>query len=258
MKRLFVFLFGFVFLGSAFAAGENVPTSKSYVDAEIVTKQDKIAATGGAAQVLTNTGNAGEYGTKNIYDSSASYGGQSDALIDAQTMNTAIQNAIDSEFKCVDNDCTLLEIRGETDHQTKNLLDPSFMDNSSYGIVNINEASVQNAKILPTEPNKTYTLSADLIYSGSYYYYIRYILPDGTTGIPSGGQYMWNCGGSCTAGTRYKTFTFTTEPNATYVVFFANASSLEKLTLTNYQMEEGSTATTYEPYGNVYIPTGQQ
>ncbi len=66
MKKFFVFLFSFVFIGLAFAAGENVPTSKSYVDAEIATKQDKIAANNGAAQVLTNTGTAGEYGTKNI------------------------------------------------------------------------------------------------------------------------------------------------------------------------------------------------
>ena len=110
MKKFFVFLFTFVFIGTAFAAGENIPTSKSYVDAEIVTKQDKIAANNGAAQVITNTGTAGEIGTKNIYDASGSYAGQSDALIDAQTMNAAVQNAIDSEFECVDNDCTLFNV----------------------------------------------------------------------------------------------------------------------------------------------------
>ncbi len=110
MKKFFVFLFSFVFIGLAFAAGENVPTSKSYVDAEIATKQDKIAANNGAAQVLTNTGTAGEYGTKNIYNSSNAYAGQSGALIDAATMNAAVQNAIDSEFECVDNDCTLFDV----------------------------------------------------------------------------------------------------------------------------------------------------
>ena len=116
MKKFFVFLFSFVFIGTAFAAGENIPTSKSYVDAEIATKQDKISANNGAAQVLTNTGTAGEYGTKNIYNSSAAYGGQSDALIDAQTMNAAVQNAIDSEFECVEEDgngnCLLTRIQG--------------------------------------------------------------------------------------------------------------------------------------------------
>ncbi len=90
------------------------------MDAEIATKQDKISANNGAAQVLTNTGTAGEYGTKGIYDSTASYGGQSNALINAQTMNTAVQNAIDSEFQCVEynpndpNDCWLMDVRGET------------------------------------------------------------------------------------------------------------------------------------------------
>ncbi|MBO4700683.1 MAG: hypothetical protein J5620_02955 [Alphaproteobacteria bacterium] len=116
MKRFFVFLFSVLLSYGAFAAGENVPTSKSYVDAEIATKQDKITANNGAAQVLTNTGTAGEIGTKNIYDSTGSYAGQSDALIDAQTMNTAVQNAIDSEFECVEEDgngnCLLTRIQG--------------------------------------------------------------------------------------------------------------------------------------------------
>lgn len=110
MKKFFVFLFSFVFIGLAFAAGENIPTSKSYVDAEVAEKQNKISANNGGAQVLTNTGTAGEYGTKDIYNSSNAYAGQSDALIDAQTMNTAVQNAIDSEFECVDNDCTLFNV----------------------------------------------------------------------------------------------------------------------------------------------------
>lgn len=105
---------------SAFATGENIPTSKNYVDTEIAPKQAKIAANDGTTQVLTNTGTSGEYGTKNIYDSTASYGGQSDALIDAVTMNTAVQNAIDSEFQCAEridpndstSECILFKITG--------------------------------------------------------------------------------------------------------------------------------------------------
>jgi len=42
-KFLFVLLGVFAFSG-AFAAGENVPTSKSYVDAAVAQKQDKISA----------------------------------------------------------------------------------------------------------------------------------------------------------------------------------------------------------------------
>ena len=120
MRRILISIFGVFMIFSAFGVGENIPTSKSYVDAEIAIKQDKISANNGAAQVLTNTGTAGEYGTKGIYDSTGTYSTQSDGLIDAVTMNTAVQNAIDSEFQCVEynpndpTDCWLMDVRGET------------------------------------------------------------------------------------------------------------------------------------------------
>lgn len=118
MKKVFVFIMGGLILCSAFAAGENIPTSKSYVDAGVAEKQDKISANNGAARVLTNTGTAGEYETKGIYDSTGSYLAQTDALVDAVTMNTAVQNAIDSEFQCVEwadsndhtSECLLMEL----------------------------------------------------------------------------------------------------------------------------------------------------
>ncbi len=116
MRKFLISIIGALSIYSAFAAGENIPTSKSYVDAAIATKQDIISATTGASQVLTNTGTAGEYGTKEIYDSNATYGEQTDALIDAITMNTAVQNAIDSEFQCVEYDdhgeCLLMDVFG--------------------------------------------------------------------------------------------------------------------------------------------------
>ena len=116
MRKFLISIIGALSIYSAFAAGENIPTSKSYVDAAIATKQDIISATTGASQVLTNTGTAGEYGTKGIYDSTGSYATQSDALIDAVTMNTAVQNAIDSEFQCVEYDdhgeCLLMDVFG--------------------------------------------------------------------------------------------------------------------------------------------------
>ena len=116
MRKFLISIIGALSIYSAFAAGENIPTSKSYVDAAIATKQDIISATTGASQVLTNTGTAGEYGTKEIYDSNATYGEQTDALIDAITMNTAVQNAIDSEFQCIEYDdhgeCLLMDVFG--------------------------------------------------------------------------------------------------------------------------------------------------
>jgi len=117
MKKFLFVLFGVFAFSGAFAAGENVPTSKSYVDTKLTKKQDKIAATDGAARVLTNTGTAGEYETKGIYDSTGSYLAQTDALVDAVTMNTAVQNAIDSEFQCVEynpndpTDCWLMDVK---------------------------------------------------------------------------------------------------------------------------------------------------
>ena len=263
MKKVFVFLFCFIFIGTAFANGESVPTSKSYVDNALTQKQNVIERATGAAQVLTNTGTSGEYGTKEIYNSSAAYAGQSDTLIDAGTMNAAVQNAIDSEFECVEydgnNNCLLMNIRGEMLNKTKNLLNSSFMDKSTYNTVTVYGVSIDRAKVLPTENNKTYTLSADLTYNGAYYYYLYYIKPDGTSGYPSGCSYMWANQDSGASGETYKKCTFTTQDGAKYVVSFANLPSLQNLVaLENYQMEEGSTATPYQPYGNVYIPSGNQ
>ena len=73
-------------------------------------------------QVLTNTGTAGEIGAKGIYDANDKYVIQQNNLVDAVTMNTAVQNAIDSEFQCIEwldpndhtSDCLLLQLGGIT------------------------------------------------------------------------------------------------------------------------------------------------
>ena len=116
MKKFLFILFGVFAFSGAFAAGENVPTSKSYVDSKLGEKQDIIPANDGAARVLTNTGTAGEYGTRGIYDANGAYATQTQNLVDAVTMNTAVQNAIDSEFQCVEYDdhgeCLLMDVFG--------------------------------------------------------------------------------------------------------------------------------------------------
>ena len=134
----------------------------------------------------------------------------------------------------------------------------AFMDNSTYGTVTVNGVTTNFAKILPTENGKTYTLSANLVYTGSYYYYLKAIYPDGTatTGVNSPCPYMWNYGAGAT-GTTQKRCTFTAIDNATYVVYFVERNYMNNLTLTDYQMEEGTVATPYVPYGNVYIPQNQ-
>jgi len=118
MKKFLFILFGLFVVAGAFAAGENIPTSKSYVDSKLGEKQNIIPANDGATQVLTNTGTAGEYGTKGIYDATGAYAAQTQNLVDAATMNAGVQNAIDSEFQCIEwldpndhsSDCLLMDL----------------------------------------------------------------------------------------------------------------------------------------------------
>ena len=121
MKKFLFILFGLFVIMGAFAAGENVPTSKSYVDSKLGEKQDNIIAND-TPRVLTNTGTAGEYDTRGIYDATGEYAVQQNNLVDAATMNAGVQNAIDSEFQCIEwldpndhsSDCLLFNIFGET------------------------------------------------------------------------------------------------------------------------------------------------
>ena len=233
----------------------------SAVNTGIATKQDEIGAVN-ADTVVTYTGTPGTLGQKGIYQDTGTYAAQQNNLIQASTFNAALRNGLENEFVCAGTDdgtangnCWLWSIDNETENRTKNLLDPSFMDNSTYGTVTVNGNTVQNAKILPTENGKTYTLSATVVPTGNYYYYLIIVNPDGTrTNGPC--PYMWNNNG---AQPPYypttKTCTFTASNDATFVVYFAGGKN--NVTLTNYQMEEGSTATPYVPYGNVYIPQNQ-
>ena len=117
MKNFLFVLMGVFAFSGAFAAGENVPTSKSYVDSKLAEKQDNITATD-APRAIMNTGVAGEYDTRGIYDSTDEYSDQTRALVDAQSMNTGVQNAIDSEFQCIEwldpndhsSDCLLMDL----------------------------------------------------------------------------------------------------------------------------------------------------
>ncbi len=123
MRKILISIICTLCVCSAFAAGENVATSKAFVDAGVAQKQDKISANtnpnNSPDQVLTNTGESGTVGTKDIYDSSAAYAGQTDSLIDAQTMNAGVQNAIDTEFECIsynaNGDCLLVRLAGITE-----------------------------------------------------------------------------------------------------------------------------------------------
>jgi len=120
-KLLFVILSLFAFVAYA----DNTITSKEYVDGQVATLQEQIPAKN-TNTVVMNTGTAGTIGEKAIYDTSAAYGAQSDALVTAGAFNSAVQNALESEFVCTewlgsvhDNaHCLLYEVRGATQMQT--------------------------------------------------------------------------------------------------------------------------------------------
>jgi hypothetical protein len=122
MKKL---LFVILSLFAVVAYADNTITSKEYVDGQVSNLQTQIPAKN-TNTVLTNTGTAGTVGEKAIYDTSVAYGTQSDALVTAGAFNSAVQNALESEFVCVewqgnvhDNaHCLLYEVRGAVQTQT--------------------------------------------------------------------------------------------------------------------------------------------
>ena len=119
------FLLSFLFLVVGIAYADNTITSKEYVDGQVATLQTQIPAKN-TNTVVMNTGTAGTIGEKAIYDTTAAYGAQTDALVTAGAFNSAVQNALESEFVCVewqgdvhDNaHCLLYEVRGATQLQT--------------------------------------------------------------------------------------------------------------------------------------------
>jgi len=121
MKNFLISVICAVIAIPAFAAGENVATSKAFVDTAVSQKQDKISANSGTVQVLANTGSTGTVGTKDIYNATGEYADQKNSLIDAATMNAAVQNAIDAEFECIQynpndsTDCWLVRLAGITE-----------------------------------------------------------------------------------------------------------------------------------------------
>ena len=141
-----------IFIGfSTYATGENIPTSKSYVDSAVAQKQDKIPANNGAEQILMNTGTPGSVGTKNIYDSTGSYAEQTDALITAEQFNTAVQNAIDSEFECVGWDpththCWFVKILGVPDQSLlpTGYTQLEYLESTGTQYINTKVASTNN------------------------------------------------------------------------------------------------------------------
>ncbi len=277
MKKFLFVLFGvFVFAG-AFAAGENVPTSKSYVDSKLGEKQDTIPANDGTTQVLTNTGVAGEYGTKGIYDANGEYAVQTQNLVDAAAMNAGVQNAINSEFQCIEwldpndhsSECLLFNIFGQTEHRSPNVFDASQILNATgwtenNGVYSGDIAYLQRLGNMnactpgPCKENTQYTLSytiTALITNGSngHLAWCQFIYTDGTGTRPNYGYGPW---AEFSPG-ETKNIQLTSEANKTVAYIRCTYGYMQKISLSNIQLQEGTVATPYVPYGqNIYLPVG--
>ena len=251
-----------IFIGfSNVAIGENILTTQSFVDSAVTQKQDKIPANNGTTQILMNTGTDGSVGTKNIDDSTASYGGQSDALIDAATMNAAVQNAIDTEFVCIswvnddpNDECLLVDIRGAAPKRSPNLFDISRivswtqLTNNGDGSITVtpvqDNSAIASGKQLSQLapgiiPGKIYTLSFD------------------TTGTSK--LTLLYCYGHTSDNTRWPKnapMLITENLLDCTMFFYGSYPDLTPQTISNIQIEEGNVATPYQPYGNIYMPSG--
>ena len=96
--------------------------------AGINSKQDAVNGT--ANYVMTGTGTAGTLGEKPVYSTTTNY---TNALVTAQTINTAAATAANSELSCIDNDCLLWQINtsGPTGISTRIYLNASI-NGTSY------------------------------------------------------------------------------------------------------------------------------
>lgn len=120
MKRIIVAFLLILNIGIAYGASDKTITSKTYVDNQLATKQDKIPAVD-TNTVITHTGTAGEIGEKGIYDSNGDFVSQYSSLVTAGDANTGINNALENEFVCVDEDtdgtCLLWSVKNVLNQQ---------------------------------------------------------------------------------------------------------------------------------------------
>ena len=73
-------------------------TSKTYVDNQVGAKQQKLSGTPGTVVTYGNT--AGAVGSRAIYTTGGTYSNQTTALVEANQVNTAIQNGLNSHVTC--------------------------------------------------------------------------------------------------------------------------------------------------------------
>jgi len=258
MKRIIVAFLLVLNIGIADAADKTI-TSKTYVDNQIATKQDKIPAVD-TKTVITHTGTAGEIGEKGIYDSNGNYAEQQTSLVTAGDANTGINNALANEFVCIEEDtdgtCLIWKINN-TVNPSKNLFnkdapelimgrwfsyDASKIGQNFYSVNDKISSSEQFISApIAVEPNHTYTISnykdprCSMANPSFVFLDENFIIVDG---FKNNSQVL-------------RTFTVPNNASIKYVITPGHVSMLDTV-----QLEEGSTATSYQPYGNTYIPSG--
>ncbi|MBO4683454.1 MAG: hypothetical protein J5611_02660 [Alphaproteobacteria bacterium] len=261
-KLLFVVLALFVFSVRA----DNTITSKEYVDTQVSNLQTQIPAKN-ANTVLTNTGTAGTVGEKAIYNSNNDYAEQQDALVTAGAFNSAVQNALESEFVCIewqgsthDNaHCLLYEVQNAY-HKSKNLFDSNQLleapgwveENGVYtGMASdmFNTHGHNRGFVFQQafKPNTRYTLSYTMSGSGNDGLIRARFVITYTDGIGRDVPYV------ASGETKHVVITTPADKTISYIWFTYGEEG--RVSISNVQLEEGATATPYQPYGeNTYLP----
>ena len=260
MKKLFIIVCS-LFVGIANA--DNVITSKEYVDTQGATLQPEISAKNANTVLTYPAAGTDAPGEKAIYDASAAYGAQTDALVTAGQFNNALQTALDTEFVCVsrnDQGCLLYEIRAGTPKSaSKNLFDKNNRERL-YGWFPGTGAPLQYvpsgyANRIACKPNTTYTAS----YHGNSDQAVLNFASTYSDAIPSPSVYSIPCPNSIRLEhpTNNTPVTITTGPNDKWLIVQYNVAEPQNTDMADYlQIEEGSVATAYEPYQyqNLYLP----
>ncbi len=232
------------------------------VDTKLDNKQDELDFA--ANTVLMNTGVAGTPAAKGIYDDSGSYADQQSSLIEASTFNAALQNAINSEFTCAQrkdpNDptskCLLFNIFSPV-APSRNLFDvskiPTYLFGDGQGIVNNGDGSiiVSKGSVISIITNKKLSELAPGLTAGNTYTFnfdtTDDILKLIYLGSPA--DVYWYPG-------RSKVIT---QDMLNSPVYFYCSDPQNPAIISNIQIEEGTTATPYQPYRqNTFIPQNVQ
>ena len=278
MKKLLITLLLVVVSRVAFAtAGNNDATSKLYVDTNVATRQDAATANN-ANTVMTYTDTAGTVGTKAIYDSTSSYAEQQNALVSADVANAAIMNAINMEFECAEwnpafeegVDCWKWRIHNSTPRPSgKNLFD---LQNSKVLLLSTNDVEILKK---PNGYTVTYPKTASNIYVlalvelGDINNFLGKTLTiSAQSSCINGGKSMYflvmrDDDGNSTGNGHTLAVPEHPDANLTKVAFLlygtaGGAGTNPSCTYYDIQVEEGSAATAYEPYQNLYLPQNQQ